>query len=314
MIPVYNEEEVLPETLRRLEKFAQNLKNLKNINCEFIFIDDGSADQTKKIITQASLENSQIKLINLSRNFGHQLATTAGLDHATGDLVVLIDADLQDPPEVIFQMIEKWQEGYEVVYGQRTKRLGDSWLKVFFARVFYRVLNYFSEISIPLDTGDFRLMSRQVVDALKQMPERDRLLRGMISWLGFKQVALPYERHARFAGETKYPFRKSLKLAITGLLSFSTRPLEFSVGLGFFFSCVALLSIFYILGVRFLTDTWVPGWAGIMISILFMGGVQLISIGILGIYIGRIYNEVKKRPLYVTQAIKDSVSPGVGGQ
>jgi dolichol-phosphate mannosyltransferase len=212
IIPVYNEEEVLPETLKRLEKFALDLKNLKNINCEFIFIDDGSADQTKKIITQASLENSQIKLITLSRNFGHEFATTAGLDHATGDLVVLIDADLQDPPEVIFQMIEKWQEGYEVVYGQRTKRLGEAPAKIFFAKVFYRVLNYFSEISIPLDTGDFRLMSRQVVDALKRMPERDRLLRGMIAWLGFAQIALPYERHARFAGETKYPFRKSLKL------------------------------------------------------------------------------------------------------
>lgn len=301
VIPIYNEEAVLPETLRRLEKFSLDLKKLKNINSEFVFIDDGSIDKTSQIITQASIKNCQIKLINLSRNFGHEFATTAGIDHAKGDLVVLIDADLQDPPEVIFQMIEKWEEGYEVVYGVRTKRLGESWAKIFFSKIFYRFLNYFSEIPIPLDTGDFRLMSRQVVEAFKKLPERDRLVRGMISWLGFKQVALPYERHARFAGETKYPFRKGLALAVTSLLSFSTKPLEFSVKLGFFFSFVALIGIFYILGVRFLTDTWVPGWAGIMISILFMGGVQLISIGILGIYIGRIYNEVKKRPLYIMQ-------------
>ena len=308
VIPCYNEEEVLPETFKRLQAFALDLKNSKNFDCELIFINDGSSDQTAHLIHQASLLNPMIKLISFSRNFGHEIATTAGIDHAQGDVVVLIDADLQDPPELIHEMIRKWEEGYDVVYGVRTQRLGESWSKRLFSKIFYRCMNYFSDTPIPLDTGDFRLMSREVVNAFKQLPERDRFIRGMVSWLGFKQIALPYDRQERFAGTTKYSFKKLLALAVTGIFSFSTRPLEFSVKLGFFFSFIAVLGVFYILGIRFLTDTWVPGWAGIMITILFMGGIQLISVGILGIYIGRIYNEVKRRPLYLTQKGKNHES------
>jgi dolichol-phosphate mannosyltransferase len=298
VIPCYNEEEVIHETLKRLKAFCAEVVNL---DVELIFVDDGSIDRTRQIIKDYAAEDSQIRLIGFARNFGHQIAVTAGIDAACGDAVVLIDADLQDPPEVVHEMIAKWREGYNVVYGTRTDRPGESKFKLATARSFYRILNKLSDVPIPLDTGDFRLMSRNVVDTLRSMPERDRFVRGMVSWVGFKQTALPYKRARRFAGESKYPLSKMLRFATDGILSFSTKPLQMSVGLGMLSAILSLAGIFYALGLRLFTNIWVEGWTALMIAVLFLGGVQLICVGILGEYIGRIYNEVKQRPLYVVQ-------------
>jgi dolichol-phosphate mannosyltransferase len=246
-------------------------------------------------------EDPKIKIIGFARNFGHQIAVTAGIDVAHGDAVVLIDADLQDPPEIVHEMIAKWREGYDVVYGTRTERPGESAFKLATARCFYRLLNRLTDVPIPLDTGDFRLMSKNVASTLRAMPERDRFVRGLVSWVGFRQTALPYKRAERFAGKSKYPFWKMLRLAIDGLVSFSTKPLQISIILGLISALFALLGIFYALYLRLFTNIWVEGWTALMIAVLFIGGVQLTSIGILGEYIGRIYSEVKNRPLYVVQ-------------
>lgn len=298
VIPCYNEEGVLGETMKRLKAFCSELVNLE---VELIFVDDGSRDRTRELLKNYASEDTQIRVIGFARNFGHQIAVTAGIDAASGDAVVLIDADLQDPPEVIHQMIARWREGYDVVYGTRTERPGESVFKLVMARAFYRTLNWLSDVPIPLDTGDFRLMSRPVVDTLRAMPERDRFVRGMASWVGFKQIALPYKRAERFAGESKYPLRKMLRFATDGILSFSTKPLQMSVGFGMLSAFLALVGILYALGLRIFTNIWVEGWTALMIAVLFLGGVQLICVGILGEYIGRIYNEVKNRPLYVVQ-------------
>ena len=298
VIPCYNEEEVISETLNRLKIFCSELTEL---DVELIFVDDGSRDRTREILRNYASEDSRIKVICFARNFGHQIAVTAGIDAAVGDAVVLIDADLQDPPEVVHKMIAKWKAGYDVVYGTRTERPGESAFKLATARGFYRLLNKLSDVPIPLDTGDFRLMSRAVVDTLRAMPERDRFVRGMVSWVGFKQVALPYKRAERFAGESKYPLRKMLRFATDGILSFSTKPLQLSVALGMASAALSLIGIAYALFLRIFTNTWVEGWTALMIAVLFIGGVQLVSIGILGEYIGRIYSEIKKRPLYVVQ-------------
>lgn len=296
VIPCYNEEEVLSETFKRLDHFRSMVNDLA---VEFIFVNDGSKDRTREILLAAQAGNPEIRLVDFARNFGHQIAVTAGIDAAQGDAVVLIDSDLQDPPEVICEMISLWKQGYQVVYGTRLDRPGESAFKLVTARLFYRVLNRLSDIPIPLDTGDFRLMDRKVVDVLKAMPERDRFVRGLVSWVGFKQVALPYRRAERFAGESKYPLRKMVKFATDGIMSFSTKPLQLSIGLGLITSFLALIGIIHTIAVRLFTDNWVPGWAEIMTTILFMGGVQLICIGILGEYVGRTYNEIKRRPLYV---------------
>ena len=298
VIPCYNEEAVINETFKRLRVFCSGLDNL---NVELIFVDDGSQDATRQLIKNQAAKDSRIKLIGFARNFGHQIAVTAGIDSASGDAVVLIDADLQDPPEVVHEMIVKWRQGYDVVYGTRTHRPGESIFKRATARLFYRLLNKLSDVPIPLDTGDFRLMSRNVVDALRSMPERDRFVRGMVSWVGFKQISLPYSRAERFAGESKYPLSKMLRFATDGILSFSTKPLQMSVGLGMLSAILSLVAILYALGLRLFTNIWVEGWTALMIAVLFLGGVQLICVGILGEYIGRIYNEVKQRPLYVVQ-------------
>jgi dolichol-phosphate mannosyltransferase len=229
VIPCYNEEEVIAETVKRLASFASGLTHLQ---VEFIFVDDGSRDQTRAMLKTFAKTDERIKVIGFARNFGHQIAVTAGVDAAQGDAVVLIDADLQDPPEVIHEMIKKWEEGYDVVYGTRTERPGESAFKLATARLFYRILNRLSSVPIPLDTGDFRLMSRSVVDTLRAMPERDRFIRGMVSWVGFRQIALPYKRAQRFAGETKYPLKKMLTFAFDGILSFSSKPLELALILG----------------------------------------------------------------------------------
>ena len=298
VIPCFNEEQVIAVTVRRMTHFCSELSDLE---AELIFIDDGSQDNTLSLLREYAAKDSRIKVICFARNFGHQIAVTAGMDAARGDAVVLIDADLQDPPEVIHQMIIKWREGYDVVYGTRTKRKGESVFKRSSARGFYRLLNKLSDTPIPLDTGDFRLMSRPIVDSLKAMPERDRFVRGMVSWVGFKQTAIAYERAERFAGKSKYPLGKMLRFASDGILSFSTKPLQISIALGMLAACIAMAGIFYAIGMRIFTDIWVEGWTALMIAILFLGGVQLICVGILGEYIGRIYNEVKHRPLYIVE-------------
>jgi glycosyltransferase involved in cell wall biosynthesis len=310
VIPCYNEEEVIGDTVQRLGIFCSALTNL---DAELIFVDDGSHDRTLELLKGFAAADSRIKLIRFARNFGHQIAVTAGIDAARGDAIVLIDADLQDPPEVVHGMIAKWREGYDVVFGTRVERPGESTFKLATARVFYRLLNRLSDVPIPLDTGDFRLMSRNVVDTLRAMPERDRFVRGMVSWVGFKQTAIPYKRAQRYAGESKYPLRKMLRFALDGILSFSTKPLQMSVGLGMLCAFLALAGVLYSLVVRLFTNNWVVGWATVIIAVLFIGGVQLICVGILGEYIGRIYSEVKNRPLYVVQEYLgfDQASPAM---
>jgi dolichol-phosphate mannosyltransferase len=298
IIPCYNEEAVIDETLKRLLAFRDTLKDLR---VELIFVDDGSKDQTRTKLLQWQQQHNDIRILGFARNFGHQIAVTAGIDVASGDAVVLIDSDLQDPPEVVREMVDLWRAGYQVIYGTRVDRPGESAFKLFTARWFYRTLNQLSDVPIPLDTGDFRLMDRCVVDVLKSMPERDRFVRGLVSWVGFKQVALPYRREKRFAGESKYPLRKMIRFATDGILSFSTKPLQLAITFGMCTSFIALLGIINTLAVRLTTSHWVAGWAEIMTAVLFLGGVQLICVGILGEYIGRIYNEVKRRPLYVVQ-------------
>ena len=298
VIPCYNEEAVIDETLKRLLAFRATLTDVR---VEFIFVDDGSKDQTRKKLIDWQQQIADVRILGFARNFGHQIAVTAGLDAAAGDAVVLIDADLQDPPEVVSEMIALWRSGYQVVYGTRVDRPGESAFKLFSARCFYRLLNRLSDIPIPLDTGDFRLIDRCVVDIIKAMPERDRFVRGLVSWVGFKQVALPYRRDKRFAGISKYPLRKMIRFATDGILSFSTKPLQMAITLGMCTSFIALLGIINTLVVRLTTKDWVAGWAEIMTAVLFLGGVQLICIGILGEYVGRIYNEVKRRPLYVIE-------------
>jgi dolichol-phosphate mannosyltransferase len=298
VIPCYNEEEVIEETVKRLRDLCDTIVDL---TLELVFIDDGSTDQTRPLLKKFAADDPRVKLVSFARNFGHQIAVTAGLDAANGDAVVIIDADLQDPPEIIPQMIAKWRDGYDVVYGTRTDRPGESAFKLATARAFYRILNRLSDIPIPLDTGDFRLISRNVVDTLRAMPERDRFVRGMVCWVGFNQTTVPYKRAQRLAGTSKYPLRKMLPLAIDGILSFSTKPLQMSISMGMFCALLALLGICYALFFRLFTDRWVEGWTALAIAILFIGGVQLICVGILGEYVGRIYQEIKSRPLYVVR-------------
>ena len=296
VVPCYNEEEVITTTLARLRELCAVHPAYA---FEILCVNDGSRDDTLEILRKEAHTDRRLRVIGLSRNFGHQIAVTAGVDNAAGEAVVLIDADLQDPPELIIEMLAKWREGYDVVYGVRTRRVGESTFKLATAKGFYRFLNLISEVPIPLDTGDFRLMSRPVVEALKQMPERHRFVRGMVSWVGFRQIALPYERAERFAGTSKYPLRKMLRFAIDGILSFSTKPLQLAITIGLVAAGLAVLGILYAIYLRVFTSTWVEGWTALMIAVLFMGGVQLLSLGIIGEYIGRIYDESKKRPLYL---------------
>jgi dolichol-phosphate mannosyltransferase len=295
VVPCFNEEAVIQETHRRLTD------TLSYLGCryEIVYVDDGSRDRTFVILKSIQATDEAVRVLSFSRNFGHQMAVSAGLDHAQGDAIVLIDADLQDPPELIRPMFEKWREGFDVVYGQRHTREGETYFKVTTARLFYRVINRLSDVPIPLDTGDFRLMSRHVVEVIKHMPERDRFIRGMVSWIGFRQCALPYERARRYAGISKYPLRKLVAFATDGILSFSIKPLRLATTMGFFTSGLAVLGILYALFLRLWTSNWVSGWTLLIISVLFLGGVQLICLGIIGEYVGRIYSESKRRPLYV---------------
>ena len=295
IVPCFNEEEVIEHTNERLAKALGAITP----DFEIIYVDDGSRDRTAELLHRIQASSPQVKVIRLSRNFGHQIAVTAGVEYARGQAVVLIDADLQDPPEVIADMVAKWREGYHVVYGQRIDRPGETRFKLWTAKAFYRLINRLSEVPIPLDTGDFRLMDRTVVDALGRMREKHRLLRAMTSWVGFKQVAVPYKRAERFAGTSKYPLRKMLVLAADGIVSFSAVPLKIVTTVGLAFSALSVLGILYAIVQRLFTDIWVPGWTLIFITVLLIGGLQFIFLGVMGEYIGRIYSEAKNRPLFL---------------
>jgi len=295
IVPCFNEEAVIGQTHVRLEAALE----ATTPDYEIIYVDDGSRDRTGELLHGIQQADRHVRVLRLSRNFGHQIAVSAGLDYAAGDAVVLIDADLQDPPELIAAMVEKWREGFHVVYGQRTDRPGETRFKLWTARAFYRLINRLSEVPIPLDTGDFRLMDRAVVDALRRMRERHRMLRAMTSWVGFNQIAVPYERAERLAGVSKYPLRKMLGFALDGIISFSAIPLKLVTMVGLAFSALSALGIVYAVVMRLLTDNWVPGWTLIFITVLLIGGLQFIFLGVMGEYIGRIYSEAKDRPLFL---------------
>lgn len=295
VVPCANEEEVLFQTHRRL---VEALTQIPNISFEIVYVDDGSGDLTPVLLHQLRQADDRVRVVRLSRNFGHQVAITAGMEHASGDAVVVIDADLQDPPEVIAEFVAQWRMGHDVAYGVRTERDGETVFKLWTAKLFYRLIGRLSETEIPLDAGDFRLMDRRVVDALLAMRECHRFVRGMVSWLGFSQVAVPYRRARRLAGKTKYPLFKMLHLATDGIVAFSTVPLRLASYLGLAISGLAVLGIIAGLYSRFTHEGWMNGWESLVIIILFLGGIQLISLGIIGEYIGRIYGEAKRRPLY----------------
>ena len=297
VIPMYYEEEVVNECYTRLEKVVTNLEGYEY---EIIFVNDGSKDKTLELLTEIAKENKNVKIVSFARNFGHQAAVTAGLKEVTGDVILIIDADLQDPPELIPDMLKLWEEGNEVIYGERKSREGESKFKLFTASMFYKTLNALSDVEIPKNTGDFRLVDRKVVDTINAMPEHNKFLRGLFSWVGYKQYAFKYERKERFAGETKYPLKKMLKLAADGIIGFSTKPLKLLGGLGIISICISFLLLIYaLLSFIFSWNNLAEGWTSLMVAITFFAGVQLLSVWILSEYIGRIYDETKRRPEYV---------------
>lgn len=295
--PVYNEHESLPELYRRVTAVMD--KN--DEPWELILVDDGSTDGSTEKILQLAQEDSRVRPVIFARNFGHQIAITAGWDFARGQAIVIIDADLQDPPEMILELAAKWKEGYEVVYAVRAEREGETWFKKLTSSLFYRLIYRITDVKIPLDTGDFRLMDRKVVDVLKQMPERHRFPRGMSAWVGFRQIGVAYKRAARYGGVTKYPFQKMLKLALNAITSFSYFPLQVATFFGFFSAGLAILAIPVVVYIRMAGIPQLTGQATTLIAVLFLGGVQLISLGILGEYVGRLYDEAKGRPLYIVR-------------
>lgn len=299
--PIYNEECCLDELYRRITEVMDQTHE----PWELVLVNDGSRDSSPEIIRRLAVADKRVRPIMFARNFGHQIAVTAGLDYSRGQAVIIIDADLQDPPEVILEMIEKWRAGAEVVYAVRGEREGESWFKKFTAALFYRIIFSITDVKIPMDTGDFRLMDRKVVNVMNTMREHHRFLRGMSAWVGFKQEGVVYKRAARFGGETKYPFKKMLKLALTAITGFSYFPLQLATYLGFITAGLAILAIPIVAILRALQSQAFFGQASTLIAVLFLGGVQLISLGILGEYIGRIYDEVKGRPLYIVSETPD---------
>ncbi len=295
--PIYNEYENIPELYRRVKEVMTSTGE----PWELLLVDDGSTDGSTELIRELAKQDEHVRPVIFARNFGHQLAVTAGLDYSRGDAVVIIDADLQDPPELIPQMAEKWKEGYEVVYAVRAEREGESWFKLWTASLFYRIIYRITDVKIPLDAGDFRLMDRKVVSVMNAMRERHRFLRGMSAWVGFKQIGIEYKRAARKAGETKYPFRKMFRLALNAITSFSYFPLQVATFFGFFSAGIAILAIPVVIYLRASGSQAFFGQATTLIAVLFLGGVQLISLGILGEYIGRLYDEAKGRPLYIVR-------------
>ena len=298
VVPCYNEQEVFAETYKRLTETFEQLDSSK-YQYEIIFVNDGSKDNTLEQIQDLIKIDTRIRGINFSRNFGHQIAITAGLDNCKGDAAVVIDADLQDPPSVILEMVKKWEEGYDVIFGKRNARAGESTFKLLTAKWFYRFINRLSDVDMPLDTGDFRLMDRNALDQFLSMRETYRFVRGMVAWIGFKQTFVEYDRESRFAGTTKYPLKKMLRLASDAILSFSNTPLKIATFVGFITSIVAFFGILYSLYMRLFTDSFVEGWTLLMISVLLIGGIILLVLGIIGEYVGRIYGEIKQRPLYI---------------
>lgn len=297
VVPVFNEEECLPETLRRMLALRASLH--ARAECEFLFVDDGSKDRSLGLLKEAAAKEPAVKVISFSRNFGHQIAITAGIDLAKGDYVAVIDGDLQDPPELIASMYDLAVTGYDVVYGKRRRRAGETFFKKATAAAFYRFFSYMCEIDVPTDTGDFRLMSRRVVEAFKQMRERHRFVRGMVPWVGFRAVPLEYDRDQRYAGETKYPLKKMIAFASNAILSFSKKPLTLAIRLGVLTIFAGLAFAAYMLYLKLFTDIPVPGVTAVLLSIIIFSGVQILLIGIVGEYIARIFEEVKGRPLYL---------------
>ncbi len=300
-VPVFNEIYALPELYRRVADVMDGLGE----PWELVLVDDGSTDGSREWIEAKAEEDPRVRPVIFARNFGHQIGLTAGLDYSRGQAVVVMDADLQDPPEVIPEMVAKWREGYEVVYGVREAREGEGWFKKATAALFYRLINRITDVEIPLDAGDFRLMDRKVVEALKSMREQHRFPRAMAAWVGFRQTGVPYRRAPRIAGETKYPFRKMFRLALNAITGFSYFPLQIATYLGFASAGISILAIPVVIAMRLAGSQAFYGQATALIAVLFLGGVQLISLGILGEYIGRIYDEVKGRPLYIVRRAPD---------
>jgi polyisoprenyl-phosphate glycosyltransferase len=298
VVPIYNEEKIVHELTLRI---SDVIHKLPEFEWEVIYVDDGSSDHTASVAEELSHHYDWLRVISLSRNFGHQIAITAGGDYATGDAVIFMDGDLQDPPEVIPQLIDSWQKGFDVITARRKRRNGESFFKLATAFLFYRTLRVLADTSIPVDTGDFRLMSRPVVDAVKNMPERSRFLRGMVSWAGFRQTEIEYERHERAEGKTKYTLMKMLRLAANGLLSFSRVPLQSITVLGLFFSGTSFIGFSAALFASLMLKSNVQNWFYFSTAFLFMGGIQLTCLGVIGSYVGRIFDEVRARPLYFVQ-------------
>ena len=297
VIPMYYEEKVVEECYNRLKNV---LEKLNNYDYELIFINDGSQDNTLFLLEEIASKNPKVKVISFSRNFGHQAAVTAGLKFVSGDAIVIIDADLQDPPEKIPEMLELWENGYEVIYAKRKSRKGESAFKLLTAKMFYKTLNALSDVEIPKDTGDFRLVDRKVVDVINSLPEHNKFLRGLFSWVGFKQKAYEYERQERFAGKTKYPLKKMLKLASDGIISFSTKPIKLVGALGILSIFISIIILIYaLISYIFKLNDLSAGWTSIMVAITFFAGVQLLSLWVISEYIGRIYDEAKGRPQYI---------------
>jgi len=296
IIPVYNEEDNIQLIYNRLTSVMEQLE----VSYELIFINDGSKDNTLALVKALANQKSNVKFIDFSRNFGHQIAVSAGIDNAVGETICIIDADLQDPPELIIDMYQKIKEGYDVVYAKRKKRAGDFPPKIWAAKIFYRILAKLTSFPIPVDTGDFRLINKQIVEVLKQMPEKSKYLRGQIAWIGFKQTFVEFDRDPRFGGKSNYTFRKLLKLALDGITGFSDIPLKVVTYFGLLVSIFAFLMSLYVLWGRFISNNHVPaGWASTIISVLFIGGIQMIGIGIIGEYISRMNHDLRNRPLYI---------------
>ncbi len=311
VVPVYNEQETLGELHNRLSQLMDRLDG----PCELILVNDGSDDDSHRIIADLARNDRRVKVIDLSRNFGHQLAVTAGMDYASGQAVIIMDADLQDPPEVTLEMAAKWREGYEVVYAVREHRQGESWFKRASAAVFYRILRKLTKTDIPVDTGDFRLVDRKALRSVCRMPENHRFLRGMFAWIGYRQTGVMFRRPERYAGVTKYPLRKMIKLAADGILGFSNEPLRLGIKLGFLVAGAAMLYGLVMAALKMMgVIPTVSGWTSLMVVITFLGGIQLIVIGIIGEYLGRVYDEVRRRPLYIVRDTHGFAEPGPIGQ
>jgi len=305
VFPIFNEESIIIELVDRLCTLISTSD--VNLLWEIIFVDDGSEDESNNIIrnekARLSSLNCDVVVIKLARNFGHQLAPTAGIDKATGDYVAILDADLQDPPELVVDMLKKALEGHDVVYAKRRKRANETIFKKYSAAMFYRLLRLLSDTEIPLDTGDFRIMSRRFVDELKKLRERHRFIRGLVPWIGFSQVAYEYDRAPRYAGETKYPLRKMISFALNAIMSFSIKPVRLAMYIGFFIALLSFTFAMFILYLRFFTDYLIPGQATALTIVTFLGGIQIIFIGIIGEYVGKIFEEIKARPIYVIEEI-----------